>query len=408
VHARPFLFTLLSIVICTFYFYAASRISAFFFSEDGEVFAENTYIATVDVSGKTKNEAILLLRRSWEEREIHIELSWSDEQVEIDGKLFFDLNVEESVNRSQSGELNSPIINVNSKELADKIVENFLSIKKENIDLAKLTSFLKEWAANWKNHTVNVDLTNFQLEDQNITVLNEVLAPSSFTTKGLQQLVEEHPTIEIKEHQIFSLLNWMEKERISYLSDNDLSVLGTYLYELILPTNFQIIERNRHQQLPEYAKIGYDVYVKGKDQYDFSFFNGNNVAYSIEWSMVQGNLYLVLTGYPFSHKYEIKVKDYQTFTPKTIVRYHPFVEDNKVKVIERGKNGEYAKVVRQTYTSKGELLNEETISEDYYPPIHRVELHPIDGETTSMTSESEQNDKNELESVYDNGETIIK
>jgi hypothetical protein len=218
VHARPFLFTLLSIVICTFYFYAASRISAFFFSEDGEVFAENTYIATVDVSGKTKNEAILLLRRSWEEREIHIELSWSDEQVEIDGKLFFDLNVEESVNRSQSGELNSPIINVNSKELADKIVENFLSIKKENIDLAKLTSFLKEWAANWKNHTVNVDLTNLQLEDQNITVLNEVLAPSSFTTKGLQQLVEEHPTIEIKEHQIFSLLNWMEKERISYLT----------------------------------------------------------------------------------------------------------------------------------------------------------------------------------------------
>lgn len=40
------------------------------------------------------------------------------------------------------------------------------------------------------------------------------------------------------------------------------------------------------------------------------------------------------------------------------------------------------KVVRETHTEEGELVKTEVLSEDFYPPVHRIEVHPLEAAPT--------------------------
>ena len=71
-------------------------------------------------------------------------------------------------------------------------------------------------------------------------------------------------------------------------------------------------------------------------------------------------------------KYQVREK--QEVLPRTIYRYSNELAPNKEQLLQEGKPGMRVSVYRQTSDKAGPFEKEELISEDYYPPVHRVIL----------------------------------
>ncbi|MEY2192662.1 G5 domain-containing protein [Neobacillus sp. BF23-41] len=94
-----------------------------------------------------------------------------------------------------------------------------------------------------------------------------------------------------------------------------------------------------------------------------------------------------MTGEKFVYKYQITTKDEQKLAPKTIIQYSPLLLPGKTKVQTKGEQGQIVKVYREVYQGD-QFLKSELISEDYYPPSYRIEIHGLagSGQTTTQTT----------------------
>lgn len=63
------------------------------------------------------------------------------------------------------------------------------------------------------------------------------------------------------------------------------------------------------------------------------------------------------------------------------------LDSGDTKVQKPGKNGVIIKVFRDIYQGS-QLLKSELISEDYYPPFYRIEVHGLKGTEQTQTSEN--------------------
>ena len=89
------------------------------------------------------------------------------------------------------------------------------------------------------------------------------------------------------------------------------------------------------------------------------------------------SLVVSLQGPSFLQQYKITTQDQQNFKPKTIVQFNPELSSTQKIVEKEGKEGQSIKVVREIYSENNELIQKESISEDFYPPVHQVEVHGL-------------------------------
>ena len=107
------------------------------------------------------------------------------------------------------------------------------------------------------------------------------------------------------------------------------------------------------------------------------------------------SLVFSLKGPSFLQQYKIITKDQQNFTPKTIVQFNPELSPTQKIVEKEGKEGQFIKVVREIYSENNELIQKENISEDFYPPVHQVEVHGLivkQSETTTNNDSANATD----------------
>ena len=175
-----------------------------------------------------------------------------------------------------------------------------------------------------------------------------------------------------------SLLQHLEELGLQQLSPGVLNGIATGMYQVILPTNFSILERNISEELPSYAELGYEAKVNAEKNMDFIFSNGNESSYSIQIKAEDHQLAFSLKGPSFIQQYKVLTKEEQIFEPKMVVQFNPKLSPSQKIVEEEGKEGQMVKVVRETYSEQGELVQKENISEDFYPPVHRVEVRGSD------------------------------
>jgi hypothetical protein len=83
------------------------------------------------------------------------------------------------------------------------------------------------------------------------------------------------------------------------------------------------------------------------------------------------------------YKYVIEAADKKEFKPKTIIQYSPQLYPSQKKMKDIGRNGLYTKVLRKVYGENDEFVREELLSEDYYAPVERVEIHGLESTTTT-------------------------
>ena len=92
---------------------------------------------------------------------------------------------------------------------------------------------------------------------------------------------EQLHEIELAPMSQFSLIKHVEELGLQQLSSEALSGIATGIYQVILPTNFSIIERNISEELPDYAELGFEAKVNLETNKDLVFLNGNESSYKI-------------------------------------------------------------------------------------------------------------------------------
>lgn len=338
-------------------------------------FQSETLIGTELVENKSRTEAIKELEGAVEAwiNEGTIYLEWSGDLSSID-KSVFEFHIEKSVEEAIDGNGNNLIVNLPDSVFLKEVEEVTGGTEMNSeIDLEKLKNDIVSVASKLIKEDQSFSVSDYLLESANGNVtLHEV----SIKAEGkLLEELDSVTTIVLNPNGSFSFEEWLTEEGISLSADSG-SILASVLYQLALPTNIDIVERHISKELPEWAEAGYESsYNKGV--MDLKLFNPNNFPLTIELSRSISNITGSLTGQELPFVYEVIEEKMETYEPKKIVQYSPLVKLNQKQVKEQGKAGVYAVIVRQISDSDGNVMETKQIAQDFYAPIHKVEVHSL-------------------------------
>ncbi|QTC43680.1 VanW family protein [Bacillus sp. V3] len=224
-------------------------------------------------------------------------------------------------------------------------------------------------------------------------------------TPGLEEFLSSFPEIDINPVSSFSLLKFVEDEHLESMTAEEMSVVSTGLYEVLLYSGLEIVQRHHGRSLPDYAELGFEARVDKELHQDFKFANPDSSSYIISFKMEGNSLRFVLEGPQLPNEVEITLQDKQSVEPRVIRQYTPYVKRGQTKVKVEGEKGIKVDVWKTTLDSKGAVLKEELISSDYYPPVHREELVSLEEYMDSRVADGTQEGSEVSPSVSDGNET---
>ncbi|UII55051.1 VanW family protein [Cytobacillus spongiae] len=385
----------LVLIICTFYIFSFSHFGAFAYdsimSKDNR-FEEGTTIGTTDVAGKLESETLQLIQEqlvSWKANS-SVLLKFKEKEQMVDLNLF-QFRMDETVNSAKNGQKNLIVVDMDQGELEDIIYAVAIDLSSSNLDMDNLSSDLLLNA-----RMLEVGQLELRLEDYLIDSADEVVVLHESTLEAaasneLNTFIEKASTIEIKPQSQFSFLKFLEDLDMEKLTSKTMNLIATGIYDAILPSNFSIIERHISGDLPSYAKLGFEASVNQDKNLDLVFSNPNEATFSLQFKAAGGKLTVSLIGHSFLNEYKVLKKDETKFKPKEIIQFNPQLKPTDKKLKQEGTEGLLVKVVREVYDDKGALLRTEPISEDFYPPIHRILLQGLivdKGQSGSSNSNS--------------------
>jgi hypothetical protein len=350
-----------------------------------DIFTDGTSVGFLDVSGTSKSEAVVLLEEKYVEwvQNAKIDIQYSEKTVPFDVNLFqFDATA--TVRALENGQKNAASMNIDLLQVDELIQVLYPEVDIKKIELTKLTADLIETAARFETGSYNLNIsTDYLITDSGDMVINEAIIPlEESTASDLQWFLEDSQEIKINEEGTFSLLEFAKQNNIE--SSATLSVIATGVYQAIMPTNFTIMERNISNALPTYSALGLEAKVDIAKGTDLIIKNPNKTAYRIQFVQENNNLKVTLHGNQFLYAYEINKKDEKVLKPKTIIQYSPLIRSGKHVVDIKGAEGKIISIFRDVYQGS-KLVESQFISEDYYPPVYRVEIHGLTGSQEGTT-----------------------
>jgi hypothetical protein len=375
---------------------------------DGK-FSKGTTIGPLDVSGISKNEVISLLEEKYPDwrKNFSINLQYGEESSPL-GLEHFHLDSKKTVDSIKDGQKNPAFITIDRLQVEEQVQLLFPQLKISDLNLEKLTSSLNSKASLFDPGAQTLNLYNDFLLANNFkenVVLSVAIVEMKEVPDDLQTVIEKNPTIEIQEESTFSLLQFANKQNIG--NSDSLNIIATGIYQAILPSNFTIVERNIGSSLPDYASLGFEAKVNQNGKSDLVIANPNKAKYSLELQLNHGQLKVTLKGEKSLYNYKVSKKEEQSLKPKTIVQYSPQLLSGKTKVQTKGEDGQIVKIYKDVYQGD-KLIKSELISEDYYPPVYRVEIHALvtnqqGASQTDGTATSSQSGTNATDPSNQNG-----
>jgi vancomycin resistance protein YoaR len=378
------LFIVLS--ICTAFMYSFSHFGALAYNamtDDRTQYDKGTTVGSIDLTGKTKSEALTLLTeqlQKWRNETI-IQLQYKEKTIPVDLSIYhFDL--ENTIEVIANGQKTPVIVSIKPTDFK-KIVEQVsptinLTAEETNKLNDDLLQYSKELTAG--NHTVHIATVANSMETISYVELklNDVTVEMNDWVKALSPIM-------IDPQETISLVKLFEEKNLKEIPDSIKSMFATGIYESILPTNFIIIERHTGQFLPDYAKLGYEANIDMKNKRDLLFTNPNSTSYQLKLDWKDNTLVIEVMGSSFLYDYVVKLGEVEKFKPKTIVQYNPLLKDG-IRVQQEGTNGLMVKVYREVSGEAGVVLQKDLVAEDYYPPVHRIEIHRLPSSTTGEST----------------------
>jgi hypothetical protein len=374
---RRFLLLFVTLSLSSLFLFFTSLLAADTYNKffENETFDVGVRVASISIENLTYEQAAKTLKEKtaqWKQKNPVI-LVYNNQKVTVNPDAWV-YDIEESVEKasatSGSGkmqvDLNADLVDDALNQFKDKGLDQVL-------DREMLFVHLKQIGEALPSETKEVQLGEF------LTILgnpDEVVSESSVELVGelplLGNWVEGLNGYEIEPFSAFSLLEAIEEQGMTAQDSIDINVLASAIHGAVQKTNFVYTERHISRELPDYADLGYEAYVKPKGD-DLAFQNPNPLPYKLELMMNDGKLTVSVVGIPFPFSYKVEVVK-QEFEPKTIIHFnknlHSFLSS---VLVDSGKKGYLASVYRVSYGERGEIVEKLKLFEDFYPPKHRIE-----------------------------------
>ncbi|ERJ13804.1 VanW family protein [Haloplasma contractile] len=352
----------------------------------------DTTIANVYIGGKNYNQSFTGIQNeivNWK-KNATVTLNYQDYEEPIDPMLF-KFNVAESLDTVQNGRHNRLKVSLED-DVFNKMITDYANATDpqllNTIDQQQLKEALLQDAADLKlEDAINIgdyinDYTTLAKD------LNTVeLSLTETEVKQLMATLRGHglTKMEIRPTEQFSLLETyaiipdgttgdLDESTVQpVFSDEELSIIGTGLYSLILKTNFTNIDKHIGVTLPYYSQKGYEAKVSYYDEEDMTFYNPNPYSFYITIAEDSNKLIFTLSGPPFINSITI-VTDVKIMEPKTIIREVKTLDPDRKRAIP-GYEGYSILVKRIVSKHNDETYHNhsiEVINEDIYMPKETI------------------------------------
>jgi hypothetical protein len=334
-------------------------------------FPENTWIGPINVSGLEKTEASQQITAKVTEWQTSSSIQLSFREVNESFPLEnIHFNIEESVQAAKDSTKNEVLIKIEDSSLQAllKALSSTLSENKVDVDTLKREIITKV-------STLQTGTTNINVEDfLSVPILKEQVVHTVTIPIINDDLKNIGASLIVEPQTAFSLLSFLEKQGLTELDSSIIDLVSSGIYQAILPTNFEILERHISAELPKNISLGYEAKVDSKLKWDLTFYNPNEVNYKIEIYSDGQLLKFDVVGVPFLYEYRIMQEGIQLFDPKTIKQYSPLLEPGLSKITKSGQKGSYLEISRLIIDETGKVLEHQLVSKDYYAPVHQVEV----------------------------------
>jgi len=358
--------------------------------ETTDGYIKGTYIAGIPLQGKVKEQAIQDLEKNiarWKQQN-KIMLFYQDNQLELPlTTLTFD--VEDSVLHLKNGK-NNPIEVTSDKREINRILQQGLGFQVSKlISVSQLQKEVERTASSLDSVQHSIDLSQFISNQNQDKIIASTTIPMKNIEQNLNELLVKGKEISIKGNSLFSLSQFISDKNIQ-IDNQSLSIIASSIYQLVLQSNFQLIQRDISTTLPEYAQLGKEVRVE-KGVNDFKFYNGNNSEYQLLFNNEGNGVTVSLKGLPFINSYSIDTSEQKTINPKTIKVKNEFTNETNQNngTLQSGLAGQTVKVYRNVYDLDGNFIKKEFISEDTYLPINEIVMSKEDPTNVSQNTSSQ-------------------
>ncbi|MCL6585630.1 MAG: VanW family protein [Anoxybacillus sp.] len=382
------------IALCTTYLISVSQIGPAIYKSvvaDETGFAAGTMIGSISIASLSKEEAVQKVRAKVNEwkASAQLALAYQEKTVAIPTRLF-SFRVEQSIQQAVDGRPSQLVVQLDKEAVSTLAAQLATPALASSLQLDKLVNDITKSAALLQRNREPFDLARYigQQTTEKIAV-----SVGSITNLGEQKAeviawVDNHPSIEIKGKTVFSLAAYVKG-----MSSLAMSTIASAVYQAVLLTNFTIVERHTSRSLPDGIPLGYEAKVDGNIS-DLRVYNPNTTAYTLQFQTVGTGFRVTLYGLPFTYQYVIKTGEVEYFPPKTVVQYNPSLKPGERYVKAAGRQGMLVKVKKETYDESKQLIKTEVISEDFYPPVHAIEVRGLElGTTPTNETETPSSDK---------------
>lgn len=394
----------LALILSTGYILSFSHFGASAFNKlvnDQDIMEPGTTLGGLDVSGKTKPEIKKMLEEeivAWKQGTV---IDFTYKEIENPAtNVDIQFRVDETLANVKSGQKNLVTVFIDQESLVEAIYDTSISLSSEAVNTEQLANDMSASASMLTAGSYRFHLENYLdgVSDDDEVIAKAVIKTGTYTGE-IKEIISLIQPVEVQGRTQFSLLNKLNdlQEEKSY-STGALSRIATGIYETILPTNFAIIERSVSTKLPSYANLGMEAKVNAKKNSDLVFSNINEDSYFLEFTQSGKNLNVVLKGKSFLNQYKVKKTAEKRYQPKTIIQFDSQLTSGQMNVAEPGKEGISIKITRDILDERGNLIKSEDISDDFYAPIHRIEIHPLSVPVDNSDSADESSEESAGES----------
>ncbi|MBM7096576.1 VanW family protein [Bacillus sp. H-16] len=352
-----------------------------------------TQLASVDVSEMSEEEAAAALEgeiKAWQE-EASVTLTWYDETITLPNDMFtFDVDTTVEQVFAGEGYENGIIVRADESELKKQL---------------SLFIFAEDPAHKTNTEALALDLeaeVAFLPAEDTVKHVHDYLYEEVKPMEGLIQTANRSVThseqlmvwisamenVTIPAEGTFSLLGTMEERGLDPVESEDLVVLASAVYEALLWSNFEVLERSQRHELLDGVPLGFDANVVPFER-NLVFFNPNSSNYDLHLRMENNQLTAELHGLPLPYDIRVEVEQTAEIEPKTRVRFSSQRTEGDRAVIDNGAPGYQARTVRTIARWDEEEPERETVSEDYYTAQNRLEEWSIE---ERITEEEEDED----------------
>ncbi len=351
---------------------------------------EDTILGSVYLGGLHEEEVGAKVEQKYvewlDDETIVFELTYQGYSYQFDRELF-SFNVALSTYGMVEGQTNELIVEYQAsgtdrQDTIDEILAlPFLANVSDNIDIETLINDVLNDAGLMKTYSlkkVEDYLVDESASTEIISTVDIDLPDGVNAADVVDSIVAIYGDeyIDLESKMLFDIVD----ELGSLLNDSEMTILSTGMLKLSHDTNFSIHEVHpvtlidfTVYTLDNYPNFGSNTKVNRIADNSFSFFNPNNSDYQIKVEdLGSGNLRLTLYGLSFVNTITTDLGP----SSKQLIKYITVETPDDTK-LQNGHDGMIV-IVHKTITNlDDEIVSEQDVLFEFYPPIKEIILEPI-------------------------------